>query len=498
MTSTIPVRLGGGAPAAEPPALRRTLTTPRIVFLVVAAAAPMSGVVGSVPLAYAIGNGAGVPATFALAGLILLCFSVGYAAMSRHVVGAGGFYTYVGQGLGRPPAVAAGLMAVLAYTAAVAGVAGAFGYFAELVSAAHGLPVPWPVWTGGALALTAVMGYRRIDLSARLLAVLMVAEVAVLGLLALAIGVRHGTDTLPAAAFRPETVLAPGLGVALMFALISYVGFEAAALYGEESRDPKRSVPVATYASVVLITVFFALMSWAAVGAVGADRVAETAGRELGDLFFHLSDDYLGTFATSVMQVLLCTSLFGALLGLHTAANRYLFVLGRERVLPGSLARVHPRHGSPHRASAVLSVATAAVCAVFALAGAHPYTNLATTMLALGTVGIVALQAAVAVAVLVFFRGHPEAHWWRTRLAPVLALAGLVGALWLLLDNFALVTGSTSPWVNRIPWLMAGAALGGLGHARWLRSRSPERYRAIATASPHATPHPTAHVTDED
>ncbi|MEV7727396.1 APC family permease [Streptomyces sp. NPDC087917] len=480
MTSTIPARR---APeAAEPAGLRRTLTTPRIVFLVVAAAAPMSGVVGSVPLAYAIGNGAGVPATFALAGLILLCFSVGYAAMSRHVVGAGGFYTYIGKGLGRPLAVAGGLTAVLAYTAAVAGVAGAFGYFAELVSAAHGLVAPWPVWTGGALALTAVMGYRRIDLSARLLAVLMVAEVAVLVVLALAIGARHGADTLPVAAFRPDTVFSPGLGVALMFALISYVGFEAAALYGEESRDPRRSVPVATYTSVVLITVFFAVISWAAVGAVGADRVAERAGAELGDLFFHLSDDYLGSFATSVMQVLLCTSLFGALLGLHTAANRYLFVLGRERVLPVSLSRVHPRHASPYRASVVLSVATAVVCALFALAGAHPYTNLATTMLALGTVGIVGLQAAVAVAVLVFFRRHPDAHWWRTRLAPALALVGLTGALYLLLDNFPLVTGTDSVWVNRIPWLMPVAALGGLGYAAWLRARAPERYRAIATA----------------
>ncbi|MEU9003570.1 APC family permease [Streptomyces sp. NPDC059982] len=491
MTSTIPARAGAAADAAAgKPALRRTLTTPRIVFLVVAAAAPMSGVVGSVPLAYAIGNGAGVPATFALAGLILLCFSVGYAAMSRHVVGAGGFYTYIGQGLGRPPAVAGGLTAVVAYTAAVAGVAGAFGYFAELVCAAHHLTVPWPVWTGAALALTAVMGYRRIDLSARLLAVLMVAEVAVLGLLALAIGVRHGADTLPVASLRPDTVFSPGLGVALMFALISYVGFEAAALYGEESRDPKRSVPVATYASVVLITVFFAGISWAAVGAIGADRVADRAGTELGDLFFHLSDEYLGTFATSVMQVLLCTSLFGALLGLHTAANRYLFVLGRERVLPVSLARIHPRHASPHRASVVLSVATAVVCALFALAGAHPYTNLATTMLALGTVGIVGLQAAVAVAVLVFFRRHPDAHWWRTRLAPALALAGLLGALVLLLANFPLVTGTTSAWVNRIPWLMVAAALGGLGYAGWLRARAPERYRAVATAAQDIPPLP--------
>jgi integrase-like protein/amino acid permease-like protein len=239
--------------AATP--LRRSLTTPKIVFLVVAAAAPMSGVVGSVPLAFAIGNGVGVPATFVLAGLTLLCFSVGYAAMSREIVNTGGFYTNIGHGLGRPLAVSGGLIAVVAYNAVVAGVAGAFGYFSELVAASHGLHVAWVVWAAAGTAAMGFMGYRRIDLSARVLAVLMVAEVAVLVLLALSIVAHRGTDAFPGTTFRPDTVLAPGLGVALMFALISYVGFEAAALYGEESHDPRRSVPVATYVSVVLITV---------------------------------------------------------------------------------------------------------------------------------------------------------------------------------------------------------------------------------------------------
>jgi len=71
------------------------LTTPRIVFLVVAAAAPMAAMVGTVPLAFAIGDGAGTPAVFVFAGLTLLCFSVGYAAMSRRVVNTGAFYTYI-------------------------------------------------------------------------------------------------------------------------------------------------------------------------------------------------------------------------------------------------------------------------------------------------------------------------------------------------------------------------------------------------------------------
>ena len=68
--------------------LDRSLTTTRIVFLVVAAAAPLAAMIGTVPLAFAIGTGAGVPAVFVFAGVTLLLFSVGYAAMSRHIVHA--------------------------------------------------------------------------------------------------------------------------------------------------------------------------------------------------------------------------------------------------------------------------------------------------------------------------------------------------------------------------------------------------------------------------
>jgi amino acid transporter len=104
------------------------LRTPQIVFLVVAAAAPLSALVGTVPLAFSIGDGAGMPGMFALIGAVLLCFACGYAAMSRRIVNTGGFYTYLARGLSRPPAVAGALTAVVSYNAVVIGMAGAIGY----------------------------------------------------------------------------------------------------------------------------------------------------------------------------------------------------------------------------------------------------------------------------------------------------------------------------------------------------------------------------------
>lgn len=469
--------------SAEPAGLRRTLTTPKVVFLVIAAAAPLAAVVGTVPLAFAIGNGPGLPAMFLFAGLTLLCFSVGYAAMSRKVVNAGGFYTYLACGLGKPIAVAGGMVAVLAYNAMTIGLAGAFGYFTQLVAHTFGLDLPWQLWAAVGVAAMALLGYRQVDLSARLLAVLLTGEIAMLLLLNIAVLGKRGTQALPATSFEPGVVFSGGVGVAMMFAFISFIGFESAALYGEETRNPRRSVPVATYTSVIVISVFYALTSWFAVGAIGADHVVETASSELGNLFLGLSEDFLGELATALLAVLLCTSLFAAMLALHNAGSRYMFALGRERVLPAALGVVHPRHQSPHRASVVQTMAVVVVVAVFAVSGLHPYVNLATTMLGVGTLGIILLQATAAISVIVFFARRPDRHWWRTGLAPLAGAVGLITALVLLLANFPLLTGTESALVNATPWLLVFAVAGGLGYAAWLRAARGDRYAGIAAVT---------------
>jgi amino acid transporter len=273
---------------------------------------------------------------------------------------------------------------------------------------------------------------------------------------------------------------------------MSFIGFESAALYGEETANPRRAVPIATYASVVLIAVYYAVTSWLAVGGIGPDRVTDVANAQLGDLFFGLSDQYLNGAATTVMQVLMCTSLFAAVLSLHSATNRYTYVLGREGVLPRWLGRAHATHGSPHRASLLQTGTTVAVCALFALAGLDPYTNLATSMLGLGTLGIVVLQAAAALSVLGFFARRTDRHWWRTVLAPLLGLAGLLYAAVLLVMKFPLVTGTDSAVVNALPWAMGIVALAGIGYGLWLRRNRPERYAALAAEEPERVEHPDA------
>ncbi|MFF4572761.1 APC family permease [Streptomyces sp. NPDC001410] len=466
--------------SGSPPQAGR-LGTGHILFLIVAAAAPLSAMVGTVPLAFAFGDGAGVPAAFLFAGVTLLCFSVGYAVSARRTGGSGGFYASVADGLGRPPAVAAGYVALLSYNCATIGLAGALGYFTHLVFAAHGMTVSWEWCAAVGLVLTAVLGYREIALSARVLALLMLGEIGVLAALDVAILARHGLHALPTASFSPHVAAGHGVGVSLMFAFVSFIGFESAALYGKEAKDPRRSVPRATYAAVVLIAGFYALTSWLAVGAVGSDKVREVAGKQMGDLFFVLGDDFLGKAGSTGLQVLLCTSLFAATLALHSAANRYAQVLAEDGLLPRGLAAEHPRHRSPHRASLAQSALTTLVVAGFAVAGLDPYADLTTSMLGLGTLGIVALQALAALSVLGLRLRGGGGHWWRELLAPLLGFAGLAASVWLVVGNFDMLTGSPSKVIAALPWLLPLVALGGLLYAARLRSAHPLRYRLLGT-----------------
>ena len=79
-----------------------------IVFLVLAAVAPLTGMVVVASLAIAFGNGGGAPFSFLAVAAVLLLFAIGYGKMSSQLVNAGGFYAFVVKGLGRPARRAAG------------------------------------------------------------------------------------------------------------------------------------------------------------------------------------------------------------------------------------------------------------------------------------------------------------------------------------------------------------------------------------------------------
>lgn len=434
----------------QPAQLTGRLGTMGIVFMVVAAAAPLTVIGGNMPLGIGLGNGAGAPVGFLIAALILLLFSVGFVTMTPHVREAGAFFSYVTLGLGKRAGMGIAVVALVSYTAIQVGIYGYIGWAIDDTVRFYGGPsIPWPIYALFTLAIVAFLGYRHIDLSAKVLGVALVAEIGIVLVLDFAILINPGPAGITVESFAPDTFLDGAIGVAILFALTGFIGFESTAVFRNEARSPERTVPRATYIAVLIIGGFYAFTCWAFVVAIGPDSIAEIAQRTLdgeANMLLDTTNDQLGHVGRDIVNVLLLTSLFACVLSFHNVIARYQFVLAGMRILPKPLAAVHPKHHSPSVSSLAQTGTALILVAVFAIFRVDPLVGVFGSMAGVATVGMTVLMLLTSIAVIVFFVRNSAARAgrrWRTILIPILASVGLLAGMGLVLSNFTLVTGGS-------------------------------------------------------
>ncbi|AJR18242.1 amino acid permease-associated region [Pimelobacter simplex] len=345
-----------------------------IVFFVVSAAAPLT-VIATTPFSVRVG-GIGAPGAYLAAGVVLTLFAIGFTAMTRYVRNAGAFYAYASRGLGRDAGNGVAVMTACCYGVMVTGFYGFIGFYAQLeVQRLLGFDLPWWVAGLGCAVLVGVLGYRQVDVGAKVLAVLLTAEVVVLVIFAVAVLVQQRPEPLTAAPLAPSHVFASGAGALFVIGFGSYIGFEGTAIYVEEAKRPERTIPRATYAAIAFLSVFYAFCAWVLVQAWGVTGMLEGAHREgefYGEMLFVAAEDYAGRGLASSMSLLVVTSFLAAAVAFHNACARYLFAMGRTGLLPARFARTHPRMRSPYVASVTITVVVLAGIVVGVLAGADP------------------------------------------------------------------------------------------------------------------------------
>ena len=470
-----------------------------VLFLTLTGAAPMTAMLLNVPVAVGNGNGIGAPAGFLVATVVLLVFSVGYAAMARKVTAVGGFYSFISHGLGRDLGMAMGFGAVVAYSVFEAALAGGFAYFANAkIAALTGANVPWPALAIGMALAISVLTYFDVKLSTVILGVALVAEVAVMlvfdaGVFGKAGAGSHVTlDAInPLSAFRgfpAQGKLAAGAaGIGLFFAFWSWIGFEMAPNYGEESHDPKRIVPLSLYISVLLLGAFYTITSWASVSAYGDfTGMVDKAQNDASNFFLTPASQLAGGWVAAAMSYLILTSSFACGMAFHNTAARYLYAMGRERILPPALGRTHDRYKSPYAASFLQTGLCILVLALFAIFGggndpnAQAYTEVYGLLSLMGTMLILAAQAVVSLAIVAYFwREHRrDFHWWTTFVAPVLAFLAQGFVIWLCLTNIDVIGGglAIANWLAPLDLVIL---LIGFGGALALKRRDPARYEQV-------------------
>jgi amino acid transporter len=484
-----------------------------VLFMALANAAPITAMTGNVPIAVAYGNGNYAPAGFLFATVVLTLFTIGFVAMARYITTAGAFYGFITHGLGQLTGMAAGALATMAYVVFEGSLIGIFAYFADdaLVSW-FSWHVNWLIIGLVGIAIVGIFGYFDINIAAALLGFFLVCEVILLTALSLSVlfkgggpnGIMAGSinpvnafKSLPAGGGQGVkvggTLIGAGAGaIGLFFAFWSWVGYETTAVYGEESRNPKKLVPRATLIAVVGLGLFYTFVSWMVIAGNGAhDSIDKAANNSIG-MFTDLAAKNLGGhWVVNIYLWLIVSGSFACALAFHNAASRYLYAFGREiPSLKSTLGATHGTHHSPHIASIVQTIITVVLTVGFyvltpkgsdVLQGGYIYEY--GLLAILGTMAILIVQSICSLAVIFYFHYQKvkPGNIVITGIIPALGAIGMAYVVWLLGSNLTFAGGAAagSLFFKAIPWIVIATFLIGLGYGLFLKQTRQDIYQQI-------------------
>lgn len=457
---------------------KAALSTWGVVFLVISAAAPLSVLAGIGPLAVLIG-GVSAPLVYAIAGVVLAVFAIGFLFMAKNLTPMGGFYTYIAVGLGKVVGLAAGFLAWVSYNLLQIGLWGLFGVMAQgMLTTVFGLDVPW--WILAVIGAVLVFGLAAlgVDVGAKVLGVLLVLETLLLVILAVAI-LSQRAGQLEFGTFAPGNVFTPSMFAILGFGFAAFMGFESTVLYRNETKNPERSIPRATYIAVAFLAIFYTGTLWIVIQAFGDAQVQAAIAENPAAFFFTAMGQYVGDWGVSAMFILIVSSIFAGQLAFHNAINRYSYALARDGILPAFFGRTN-RTGSPWFAGLLQSIVAILVVIAFGVAGMDPLTQLVILINSPGVYGIITLQLLASISVLLFIlRNRQLARKWYVLPAAIFSIVAMAVLLCVLVITIDYLTAA-GPAVNAVILAVVPVVLiAAVAYALFLRARRPEVFARI-------------------
>ncbi len=439
---------------------RGTIGVAGMLFMVVAATAPLTAMASNFALSIGVGAGIGTLGWILVVAALLFVFTAGYVVLSRHVVNAGAYFAFMGYGLGRTAGAATAFVAGIAYNMATIAMVAATGYFAKVAVGSYlGLDLAWYWYTLAALAVVWAAGHFGVSIASRLATAICVVQFALVGALIVAVLLRRA-DSFTLDGLSPNAMFSGNFALTLVFSLLSFASYEAAAIYGEECDAPATSIRKATYTALALLVALFFVATWSLIAAF--DDVTAVAAADPGALVTVAANQYLGEWAGTLIAVCIVLAFLAAATAFHNMAARYHFSLSRAGLLPAPLSRVHHRYGTPASATRLQIARSLAVVVVFAIGGLDPLLNLFPSVSGVTSLATIYVMAGCCLSVIVAsLRGTVSGSRWSTRIAPAVAGVGLLVVGGIIVANYQDVTGSDSPYIAAMPLiLVVGAAYG--------------------------------------
>jgi amino acid transporter len=463
--------------AASPHGLQRgILTVPNAIALSAAAMAPVLAVVLNAPAAAA-AAGKALPLSFLLA--FIACALVGNTVVqfAKKLPSAGSFYTFNRAGLGPAAGFFTGWLFWIGYAVLAPGLFTAFGAFVhDWVLATFNTEVPWWIFSLVAMAIVFGLSVRSIKASVNVDLALLVIEVVIfliLGVVAIATAGPGNTGEYMLVDSAPTGIAGVGLGV--VFGILSFIGFDAAATLGEETKNPRKSIPFAITGALGAVGIFYVLMMYSLAAGYGLNDPAKLEAF-LGDPnpFLTLAGTATPWLVTPIALAAIA-GIFSCFLAIHNTTVRVMFSMGRDQVLPASLGRVHATWYSPLRAIVVQTIFTLVIGIGTGLwlgpgaTGAYGFTG------TIGTVAIVIVYILSNIALVKYFWKLPERKAFTHIIVPILGVLALLYPLYAVSNPLASYPYNLVPIIVLI-WVAAGMVL-----YFYYKAKSPAKIAALGS-----------------
>jgi len=422
------------------------------------------------------GAGYALAASMLLAMVTSVLVASSIAAFATKIPASGFAYTYNLHGFGKRGGFLSGWILVFAYGMVGPMLFSGIGAFAaQFVKSQWGADIPW--WLFSVLVIAAVWGISALGVnrSAETALIFLVLEVGVmLALFATILG-HGGSQGVTLAPFNPANSLKgfSGIGIGLLWGILNFVGFESAATLGEETRDPRRNIPIALFTSVVVIGVYFVLAAW--VVALGFGKGHTSALVADSTPWSTLANRYWGSNLSWILSITVLNSIFANIISGSNAAVRVLYSMGREGIFARALGRTNSA-GTPLIALTAYAIFSVVLCVAGGLwwgpFGAYGFYG---TILGLGMLIIYIL---LNLALIVFYRrDHPsEFNPIRHGLLPIAA------SLLMLLPIGGLVYPVPAYPNNMVPYIMVAWIVAGFVYLAVISKRRPDILDAMGRA----------------
>ncbi len=436
--------------------LRGQLTFAEAIALSIGIMAPTAAMALNGSLAASI-TGSSVPFAFLVATIAVALASFAFIQFTRHFAHSGSVYAFNGVALGPRVGFFSGWALLGTYAAFTCASMAEVGNFAQAFFAELHLNVSWLPLALIAGVVIWYFAYSTISLSTRLTLGLEGISGLLIAILTVVILVSVGSaGQLSAQPFTPGNQPLSNVGLAAVFGFLSFAGFEGAATLGEETRNPRRNIPIAILTAVVGTGLFYVAVTYAqtvgfGTSASGIKNFASSTA-PLGDLSQH----YVGTAMAAVIDFGATISAFASALGTTNAAARILYSMGRDGFVTERIGTTTQRTGSPIIAVSVVMILAFVVDIVWGLV---PGVNGASLFGFLGTIGVFLILVAYILTNVGAIRFFVARRLWTWQwIIPVLAILFLGYTLYSNVYPVPAPPYNIFPYVA-LAWLVIGVII---------------------------------------